>query len=439
MQSYQFSTILLAMLFNLETLTMKKIYLLIVMITMPTLSSFTYSYPLDGYNHTLIRRLLRIQRIEDGKVKDKGLLPGQKLGIDEIKLRLLGDRGSLLDSLPIPDPGFQKALNALFPVLHESYSIAVMDISPDRDIRYATRNETRGFQPGSVGKLAILAGIFTELEHIYPDSYQDRVNLLCNKVVRAGNWALPNIHTVPVYDPVKETYQKRLLVDSDMFNLFEWVDHMISVSSNGAASVVWREVVLMRAFGKDYPKLNEEEASAFFKKTPKSELRSIAMSVVNDPLRKLGITEKEWRLGSFFTSGAKAMIPGEGGSTGTPSGMMKYLVAMERGKIVDESSSLEMKRLLYLTDRRIRYASANILNEAAVFFKSGSLYKCKPEAGFSCGKYMGNVENYMNSIAIVEHGDSTIYLVALMSNVLKRNSGSDHRALAEKIDKLIRN
>jgi hypothetical protein len=93
---------------------------------------------------------------------------------------------------------------------------------------------------------------------------------------------------------------------------------------------------------------------------------------------------------------------------------------------------------MYSTDRRIRYATSPVLKEAAVYFKSGSLYKCKPEEGFSCGKYKGNVENYMNSVAVVEHPDGTIYMVALMSNVLRKNSGTDHMLLAGKIDKIIR-
>jgi hypothetical protein len=37
-----------------------------------------------------------------------------------------------------------------------------------------------------------------------------------------------------------------------------------------------------------------------------------------------------------------------------------------------------------------------------VFFKSGSLYSCKPEDGFVCEKYMGDVRNMMNSVAVVE-------------------------------------
>ena len=51
---------------------------------------------------------------------------------------------------------------------------------------------------------------------------------------------------------------------------------------------------------------------------------------------------------------------------------------------------------------------------------------------------MGNVNNYMNSVIIVEHPDGTTYMVALMSNVLKRNSAADHSALASKIDQAVR-
>lgn len=91
-----------------------------------------------------------------------------------------------------------------------------------------------------------------------------------------------------------------------------------------------------------------------------------------------------------------------------------------------------------MTDRRIRYATSPRLTKAAVYFKSGSLYKCKKEEGFECKKYMGNVENYMNSVAIVEHPDGTVYMVALMSNVLKKNSNIDHQTLATYIDDIIR-
>ena len=61
-----------------------------------------------------------------------------------------------------------------------------------------------------------------------------------------------------------------------------------------------------------------------------------------------------------------------------------------------------MKRYLYMTKKRYRYAYAPELANAAIYFKSGSFYQCVEEEGFSCGKYRGNGKNLMNSIAIVE-------------------------------------
>ena len=116
---------------------------------------------------------------------------------------------------------------------------------------------------------------------------------------------------------------------------------------------------------------------------------------------------------------------------------MKFLVMLEQGKIIDERTSLEMKRLIYLTDRRIRYAQSPKLNEAAVYFKSGSYYKCDREKNPNCSAYHGNVYNYMNSVIIVEHPNGKKYIVCLMTNVLNKNSAWEHLDLANKIDDII--
>lgn len=395
------------------------------------------AYPIDGYILTGIRRLIRIQLILDGTIKDTPPPKGGLKKINEIKLNLLDERGGLLNKLPDVDADMQKALNRLFPNLNESYSISLLDITPGKTIRYAQRQAERSFSPGSVGKLAIAAGLFAELAKIFPDSFEKRQELLRTHFVKAGPWAITNVHTVPFFNPETKNFFKRTVEEKDVFSLYEWADHMLSVSSNAAASIVWRELLLMREFGKNYPP-TEEQAKEFFSKSPKSKLTEIMMSVVNDPLRSVGIAKNEWQLGSFFTRGAKNIVGGEGGSSANPTGLMKYLIALERGKLVDEKSSLEIKRLMYMTDRRIRYAQSPALKEAAVYFKSGSLYKCKPEENFVCKKYMGNVENYMNSVAIIEHPDGTTYLVTLMSNVLRKNSGTDHMYLASQVDNVIR-
>jgi len=417
---------------------MKRIFPLLIL----TLACFAFTvsnyYPIDGYERTGIKRLKRLELIKSGEIVETSKLPaGAMKSYMDIKLNLISKKEDSLVCFLKVDPNFQKDINALFKGLDKSYSLTVIDISDPEHPRFAQRNETAGYQPGSVGKLAVLTALFTELAKIYPDDFEKRLDLLRNKSVKAGVWGLTDEHTIPIYNIETKKLVKRQVNASDVFTLFEWADHMLSVSNNGAASIVWREALLMHAFGKDYPDLTQEGADAYFKNTPKKELTDLGNDVVNLPLRTLEITPDEWRLGSFFTKGANTYVGDKGGSIGTPMGLMKFLIQLEQGNVVDEASSLEMKRLMYMTDRRIRYAQSPALKEAAVYFKSGSLYKCDRTKGESCGKYMGNISNFMNSVAIVEHPNNCKYMVVLMTNVLRKNSATDHMMLAASIDKII--
>ncbi|WP_435413113.1 serine hydrolase [Psychroserpens mesophilus] len=418
---------------------MKRIVTLVVLLLVSsTFISFKY-YPIDGYEHTGIKRLKRLELIKSGALKDATKLPeGAMKSYMDIELNLTSRSGDSASSLLTVDETFQKDINALFRGLDRSYSLAVLDISDDTDLKYAQRNETAGYQPGSVGKIAVLLGLFDQLAKLYPDDFEKRLDLLRTKSVKAGVWGLTDEHTIPIYNMETQKLVKRQVVASDVFTLFEWADHMLSVSNNGAASILWREVLLMQIFGDKYPELTQEEADAFFKTSNKKELTDISNDVVNLPLRDLGISHDEWRLGSFFTRGANTYVGDKGGSIGTTLGVMKFLVQLEQGNVIDQASSLEMKRLMYMTDRRIRYAQSPVLKDAAVYFKSGSLYKCDRSKGEACGKYMGNVTNFMNSVAIVEHPDNCRYIVVLMTNVLRKNSATDHMNLASSIDKVIR-
>lgn len=397
----------------------------------------TDPYPIDGYEATGIRRLNYLELVENGEIKGNKLIPGALKSREDIRLNLMWTWGDEVNKLMVSDTSLQKKIEALFPYRDESYSIALLDITPGKPTRYAHIKSDRSYQPGSVGKLVVISGFFNELSKIFPNEYEKRQQLLKTKFVRAGKWAIYDEHTIPFFDPDTKKFYKRQVQEKDVFSLYEWADHMLSVSNNGAACVVWRETILMRAFGQEYPNITEEQANEYFKTTPRKELMDMA-EIIHEPLRNIGITEQEWRLGTMFTKGAGSIIPGRGGSGGTPAGLLKWLIELERGNIVDIFSSLEIKRLLYMTDRRIRYASSNVLKDAAVYFKSGSLYSCYKEEGFTCRKYHGNSKNYMNSVAIIEHPDNTIYLVVLMSNVLRKNSSSEHNYLAGQIDKIVR-
>lgn len=396
------------------------------------------AYPIDGYELTGIRRLLRLELMWKGEIDGyHKLTPGSTRKLEDIELLLCGiPAREDLEIFPEPDSILQSELDALMKRMNPNYSITILDLTPGETPVYAARKEEQGYQPGSVGKLAVLTGLFTELEKVYPNDFKKQQQLLKNKYVKGGKFAVYDHHTVPFFDTITYAFKKRKVVESDVFSLYEWIDHTTSVSNNGAASIVWREAMLMRIFKEDYPDLTEEESEAFFKETPRDSLARVANRVVNEPLRDLGITHDEWRLGSMFTRGASSIVPPMGGSIGTPLGLMKWLLALERGDIISYESSLEMKRLIYMSDRRIRYAKAEVLDSAAVCFKSGSLYSFLE--GTPRKKYAGTRYNYMNSVAIVEHPDGSSYLVAMESNVRGKNSAYDHYMLATRIDGMLR-
>jgi len=161
--------------------------------------------------------------------------------------------------------------------------------------------------------------------------------------------------------------------------------------------------------------------------------------VMQTPLTRNGFDLERLRQGSLFTRRGKGLVTGTS-SHATPRELMRLLVAIERGTLVDAFSSRLLKRLLYQTERRIRYASSPALNESAVYFKSGSLFECQPEPDFVCKAYAGNIKNLMHSVAIVEHPAAERrlhYLVVLMSNVLRKNSAVDHQALGTSIQHLV--
>ena len=405
--------------------------LLITAFTVPTI------YPIDGYQRTGISRLAYLEKIVRDSIDYNRIPPGAYLSIKDIKLNLTTYKDSA-KVLMTPDAELQGKISKLFYGLDNSYSLSVLDMTDSTNVKYAARNENRGYQPGSVGKLAILVGLFDQLEKLCPEDWDTRINLLRFKKVKGGPFAVYDHHTIPVYDIENDKLTKRQTRQDDVFTLYEWVDHMMSVSNNGAASVVFREAMLMSVFGNDYFNLTDEEAMNWFKETDRKVISDLSIEIVNEPLRKLGISEDEWRLGGFFTDGAERFVSRQGGSIGSPKGLMKFLISLEQGKVVDSLSSLEMKRLMYMTDRRIRYAHSSRLDSAAVYFKSGSFYKCDRNKNPNCGDYAGNVYNYMNSVIIVEHPNGgPKYMVCLMTNVLNKNSASDHMYLASRIDKAL--
>lgn len=400
------------------------------------LISHASSYPLDGYEQTRIGRLLGYRLALDGKIKTTVRIPpGGLLGVADVKLRLAGRNEAFdVSERMRKEPKLQMGLERIFSSRDPSYGIAVLDITDPAHPRYAALREYETRIPGSVGKLLVATGFFDALRQRYPDDVDARNRLLRDTVVVADRFVNSDGKTAPYFKTGDEAVVNRRIAIGDRLNLWEWLDNMFSVSSNAAGSTVWKQAMLLRKFGADYPPTPEQE-QAFLASTPKMELGEYARETLEIPLRGVGLNTDRLKLGTFFTSEASKVIPGAG-SLACPFELLRWLVRMEQGKLVDPWSSLEIKRLMYFTRPRYRYASSPSLSKAAVFFKSGSLFQCKPEEGFTCKAYAGNVTNLMHSVAVVESGEK-VYLVAMMSNVLRVNSAAEHQTVAGEIERLL--
>ena len=166
---------------------MKKIAYLLGFVFFASAFTTATLYPIDGYDYTGIKRLKRLERIKSGEIKDNTIIPnGAMKSYLDIELNLLAKFDDSVSVFLNPNKAFQNDINILFRNLDKNYSISVLDITFLDSIRYAERNPIAGYQPGSVGKLAVLMALFKQLANIYPDSFEDRIALLKSKQAKAG-------------------------------------------------------------------------------------------------------------------------------------------------------------------------------------------------------------------------------------------------------------
>jgi len=414
-----------------------KKFKIMLMVALVVVMDGVMAYPLDGYEETLIRR------VEGARLANLALAiggfqpPGAMLTTEQVDLRLLDHRDMVL---PTPDPEFSARIEALLGENKGAYGIALLDLSnPDAPLYAEYRGDYRQ-NVGSVGKLLAALGLFQALADTWPDDLERRKEILRDTIITADDFAHHDHHTVRFFDVETRKLTRRKIQDGDQGSLWEYLDWTLSVSSNSAAAMVMRDAMLMSHFGQAYP-VSEEQKNAFFSDTPRGDLTRLFQKTFWEPVTRNGLPLDKIRQGSFFTAQGKKNVNGGGNSYATAQTLMQLMMKMEEGKLVDEWSSRQLKRLLYMTERRIRYASAPALKEAAVYFKSGSLYKCKQEEGFKCTSYHGNVINYMNSVAIVEQeidGKKLHYIAIVISNVLRKNSAEDHQALGASIHRIIK-
>ena len=395
------------------------------------------AYPLDGYEETGIRRVEGARLAHEGLAEGGFQPPGALLPTTEVDIRLV-DRPDMV--LPQPDPDFTEKVVALLGENADRYGMAVLDLTDPENPRYAEHRGDYRQNVGSVGKMVVALGFFQALADAWPEDLEKREAILRDTLMTADGFSQHDHHTIRLFNVETRELLRRPMAEGDAGSTWEFLDWMLSVSSNAAASMVMRDAMLLRHYGRDYP-VDEEKIRQFFKETPGAELTRLFQATFWEPVTRNGLDLSQIRQGSFFTRNGKQYVNGGGNSYATAQALMQFVLQMEQGRLVDQWSSTQFKRLLYMTERRIRYASAPELREAAVYFKSGSWYGCKEEEGFKCSAYRGNVRNYMNSVAIVEQeidGVKLHYVTIVISNVLRENSAKAHQNLGNEIHRMIK-
>ncbi|MEE8408541.1 MAG: hypothetical protein V3T05_02955 [Myxococcota bacterium] len=444
------------------------------------------AYPTDDYERTGIRRLKWQYEVDFKGRRGRKMVPGGRWPAKQIQLRMrdVGRDFELTAETP-KDPQLQEALEKVLKTGRwRRYNVAILDITDPSKPRYAGVNEHASQTPGSVAKVVCAAGMLELLKQRFPDDIAKREELLRTHEVSADDWARSDSHTVPfVYGDHGEKIVHKKIRTGDTFTLWEWMDHALSASNNSAASTLWREATLMKLLGNDYPP--EKYGKELWAKWDREAMTEASFDVVNKPLIDAGIDPEEFRLRLYFTTGANRYIrPKSSGAT--PFSLIQWMVRVEQGRMVDEFSSLELKRMLYLTRRRVRYFYTKKLNEFGAFFKTGSLYRFSENAERI--QYQGDLINVLNALVEVDtsppiepvvetvteeagtakakpeavakpppleidaitgpppqadkprepaNEPPTIYIVAVMSNELLRNAALDHSKLAAAIHEIV--
>ncbi len=409
----------------------------LLLLALLLLSAAAQAYPVDGYDYTGIRRLEHARQVQSGEVPGRRRLPGQYLPMAEVAPRWNSSDGKVL---PPVDAELSRLIAELVPAAErKDYAIAVLDLSDPRHPVYATHKPDTQANAGSVGKILVALALFQKLADLYPNDIPRRERVLRDTRITADAFSQydQRTHTVPFWDLERKRYTSHTIRIGDQASLWEFLDWMLSASSNSAASMVQKELIALTHFGPRYP-VSAEVAAEFFASTPRKELGRLMTETMTDALVRNGLDPEKIRQGSFFTHGGNQRVSTTT-SYATPEQLAKILFRLEAGTLVDGFSSRELKRLLYMTQRRIRYASHPALNEAAVYFKSGSYFQCD-SGPRGCRKYKGDKTNRLASVAIIESPAGTPvhhYLVAVMSNVLRVNSAVAHQTLAMRIHRLM--
>ena len=167
-----------------------------------------FSWPIDGYPDTGIRRLEEQRLIAAGELKGSGQPPGGRWPTEAVDIRLL-DRPDM--DLPPVDPDLGADIEALLGENAEHYGIAVLDISDPNEPAYAEYRGDYRQNVGSVGKMIAALGFFQALADAYPEDIPAREKLMRDTVITADRFSHSDHHTIRLFDVPNRTLVRRPL------------------------------------------------------------------------------------------------------------------------------------------------------------------------------------------------------------------------------------
>jgi hypothetical protein len=178
---------------------MKHYLILISVLAILSITVPGFSYPLDAYRETGIRRIEAARLAVFGKMRGRKQPPGALLPAKMVDLRLL-DHPDLV--LPKPDPEFTARVVKLLGDKADRYGVAVLDLSDIDNPRYAEHRGDYKQNVGSVGKIAAALALFQALADIYSDDIETRKKVLRETIITADEFIQHDHHEVRLFNPV---------------------------------------------------------------------------------------------------------------------------------------------------------------------------------------------------------------------------------------------
>jgi hypothetical protein len=408
------------------------VFLLGIVLCFSVKTNKAFSYPLDGAEHSGINRLEGYLFSLTTKSGQKNIVRGSRLKQDSLIFSLR----SLSFRQPHVDSNFSaKIKQALGPAANRA-SFSILDISDPEHPVLAAQNQNVRFTPASVGKIVIALGWFQALKNLYPFDIAARERLLKNAQITADDIIEKDHHEVPFWNREDGSIYSRIIQVGDTANVNTFLDWMISASSNAAGSILMKELVLLLKLGRNYESSSSQEKNSVWHSMAPAERSGKVATILRQSLILNGLDSNSLFQGSAFTKRGKQLIPSSG-STATTKELLTFLIRLEQALLVDAYSSAELKKLLYSTQNRARYASHPALNDTVAYYKSGSNYRCS----YDCADNEGDILNLMNSVGIFEYpieNPKVVYLVALSTNVPRINAVDLHKEIGGSIHEVMK-